>query len=79
MPHLYAIVQRGQNKGIQVKPHKYLNWKYHVARKKEDRPIEVDLDEIETYIKRGYGVRMSNRLQRHSPGLFMPKSIHGWQ
>jgi hypothetical protein len=79
MPSLYAIMQRGQNRGIQVTPHKYSNGKYHVTRKKEDRPLEVNFGEIETYIKRGYGVRMSNRLRRHPPGLFMPDSIRGWR
>jgi hypothetical protein len=51
--------------------------KYHVARKKEDRPIKVELDQIDSYIKQGYGVRMSNKLKEHRPGLFMPKSIDG--
>jgi len=77
MPHLYAIVERGQNRGIHVTPHKYANGKYHVAKKKGDRPVEVDLDEIESYIKRGFGVRMSNKLKRHPPGLFRPISIRG--
>lgn len=76
---LYAIVQRGQNSGIRVEPHKYADGKYHVARKKEDRPIKVDFEEIESYIRRDYGVRMGNRLMRHPPGLFMPKSIRGWR
>jgi hypothetical protein len=74
-----AIVQRGQNHGIPVTPHKYANGKYRVARKKEDRAIEVDYDEIEAHIRRGYGVRMSNKLKKHPPGLFMPKSIEGWR
>jgi hypothetical protein len=34
-PKLYAIVQRGQNRGARVTPHKYVDGKYHVARKKE--------------------------------------------
>jgi hypothetical protein len=76
---LSAIVQRGQNRGIRVTPHKYTDGKYRVAKKKEDRPIKVDFDEIESYIRRGYGLRMSNRLKRHPPGLFMPKSIDGWR
>jgi hypothetical protein len=79
MLQLYAIVDRGQNKGIRVEPHKYRNGKYKVARRKDDRPIQVELVEIESYIKRGYGVRMGNKLKRHPPGLFMPKSIHGWR
>jgi hypothetical protein len=77
--YLYAIVQRGQDSGIRVEPHKYADGKYHVSRKKEDPPIKVDLDEIESYIRRGYGVRMGNRLKRHPPGLFMPESIYGWR
>ncbi len=76
---LYAIVRRGQNFGISVEPHLYADGKYHVARRKEDRPVKVDFGEIESYIRRGYGVRMANRLKRHPPGLFMPKSICGWR
>jgi hypothetical protein len=79
MRRLYAIVDRGQNKGTRVEPHKYRNGKYKVARRKEDRPIQVEFVEIESYIKRGYGVRMGNKLKRHPPGLFMPKSIQGWR
>jgi hypothetical protein len=51
---IFAIVQRGQNRGIRVTPHKYANGKYHVAKKKEDLAIEVDYHEIESYLKRGY-------------------------
>jgi len=51
---------------------KYADGKYRVAKKKEDRPIKVNFDEIESYIRRGYCLRMSNRLKRHPPGLFMP-------
>jgi hypothetical protein len=77
--NLYAIVQRGQNSGICVEPHMYADGKYHVARRKEDRPVRVDLGEIKSYIRRDYGARMGNRLKRHPPGLFMPKSIYGWK
>jgi hypothetical protein len=34
-PKLYAIVQRGQNRGTRFTPHRYADGKYHVARKKE--------------------------------------------
>jgi len=78
-PKLYAIVQRGQNRGTRFTPHRYADGKYHVARKKEATPIKVDFDEIESYIRRGYGVRKGNKLERHPPGLFMPKSICGWK
>jgi hypothetical protein len=71
---LYALVKRGKNQGIIVKPHKYEDGKYHVAKKKEDTPIAVNLDELESYIQRRYGVRMGNKLLKHPPGLFMPKS-----
>ena len=74
-----AIVQRGQNRGIRVTPHKYANGKYHVAKKKEDLPIEVDYGEIKSYLAKGYGVRMSNKLKKHPPGLFMSASIDGWR
>jgi hypothetical protein len=70
---LYAIVKRGQNKGIVVKPHKYEDGRYHVAKKKEDIPIPVNLDELDSYIGRGLGVRMGNKQLKPPPGLFMPK------
>ena len=76
---LYAIVQRGKNAGIRVTPHKYRDGKYHVAREKEDSPVRVDADEVKSYIRRGYGLRMGNRLAGHPPGLFMPQSIYGWR
>jgi hypothetical protein len=70
-------VGRGKNIGIRVTPHKYSNGKYRVAKWKEDWPTEVDLGEIESFVHRHYGVRMSNRLEKHPPGLFMPRSIMG--
>jgi hypothetical protein len=76
---LYAEVRRGKNTGIRVTPHKYRNGKYRVATKKEEPYVEVDLDEIVSWIKRGYGVRMSSRLDRHPPGLIRPQSIRGWR
>jgi hypothetical protein len=76
---LYAIVKRGQNKGIRVEPHRYKDGTYHVARKKEDPFTRVALDEIVPYIQRGYGLRMSNKPEEHRPGLFMPNSIDGWR
>lgn len=75
MAYLYAIVKRGGNVGITVTPHEYANGKYHVARRKEDMPIEVDYAEIPDYVRRGYGVRMG--AEGHPPGLFMPESIRG--
>ena len=62
---LYALVKRAKNQSIIVKPHKYEDGKYHVAKKKEDTPIAVNLDELESYIQRGYGVRMGNKLLKH--------------
>jgi hypothetical protein len=76
---LYAIVRRGDNSGIVVKPHRYADGTYHVAKKKEDTPIKVKLDEIVLYVRRGYGVRMGNKQKKHPPGLFMPESIDGWK
>jgi hypothetical protein len=76
---LYAIVRRGHNRGIRVTPHKYADGTYHVARKKEDPPKKVRLEEIVSWLRIGYGLRMSNRLERHPPGLFMPESIDGWK
>ena len=54
MATLYATVQRGQNKGIHVTPHKYANGKYRVGLKKEGLYVDVDYDEIERWIRRGY-------------------------
>lgn len=74
---LYAVVQRGNHSGIVVRPHKYRNEKYRVARKKADLPIEVELVEIETYIQQGFGVYMSNKSKRYPAGLIRPRSILG--
>jgi hypothetical protein len=76
---LSARVSRGQNTGILVTPHKYTNGKYRVAMRKEGPYIEVDLDEIKSYLHRGYRVRMSNKLHKHPPGLISRESIDGWK
>jgi hypothetical protein len=76
---LYAEVKRGQNIGIRLTPHKYRNGKYHVAKKKGGPYFDVDFDDIASWVRRGYGVRMSNKPQKHPPGLIMPESIQGWK
>ena len=74
---LYAEVLRGQNVGIRLTPHKYRNGKYRVARKKGGPYTDVDFDEIVSWIQRGHGVRMSNKQQKHPPGLISAESIKG--
>ena len=76
---LFAIVWRGKNIGLRLTPHKYKNGIYHVARKKGGPYFDVDLDEIPSWIERGYGLRMSNTSENHPPGLIMPQSIRGWK
>ena len=71
------MVKRGKHAGITVTPHRYANGKYHVAKRKEDAPIEVDYGDIAAYVQRDYGVRMGNEDENHPPGLFMPRSILG--
>ena len=77
MPPLCAIVERGQNTGVQVTPHKFSNGKYLVAKRKGVKPVEVDPNEMESSSKRGIGARMSKHLKRHPPGGFRPTSIRG--
>ena len=72
---LYAIVKRGKNEGIRVEPTCYLDGKYRVAKRKEGPWIPVDLHELPSYVRRGYGIRMGNKQERHPAGLFMPPSI----
>jgi hypothetical protein len=76
---LYAEVKRGQNVGIRLTPHKYRNGKYRVARKKGGPYTDVGFEEIVSWIRRGYGVRMSNKLQEHPPGLIRAESVQGWK
>jgi ATP-dependent DNA ligase len=59
--------------------HRYRNGTYRVATRKEGPYQSVKLDEITSWIRRGYGVRMSNKQERHPPGLFKPESIQGWK
>jgi len=72
---LYAIVKRGKNTGIEVEPNLYLDGKYHIVKKKDDTPILAEENELLSYVRRGYGIRMGNKHMNHPPGLFMPHSI----
>jgi len=72
---LYAIVKRGNNTGIEVEPTRYRDGKYRVAKRKEGPWKMADLHELPSYVRRGYGIRMGNKKEKHSAGLFMPRSI----
>jgi len=77
--NLYAIVWRGDHRGIQTYPHKYANGKYRLAKDYDSRKnyIEVDLHEIPSCLERGLKVWMSNPKEKHPPGLVRRASIHG--
>jgi hypothetical protein len=76
---LFAIVERGENKGIRVTPHKYKDGRYQIAKHRDGPYLRVSYDEIVSRIRQGYGVRMSNKQEQHRPGLFKPQSIQGWR
>jgi hypothetical protein len=81
LANLYAIVQRGTNKGIQIYPHRFANGKYRLAKDYDSRKkyIEVDLHEIPSCLERGLRLWMSNPGEKHPPGLVRRAAIHGFR
>jgi restriction system protein len=77
---LYAVVQRGRNKGIRVFPWPYDDGRFAVTKKKGEPYTFVDTErQIARYLALGYLLRMGNKREHHPPGLFSPESIHGWR
>jgi len=79
MKNITAIVTRGPNKGTLLKPHRYQGGYYLISKggkggnKRECATEITDINELESWIQRGYGIRMSAPRIVHS--LIMPKSL----
>lgn len=79
MKTITATVSRGLNKCILLKPHRYSGGYFLISKGGKDGnrrecAIEVSSEhELESWIQRGYGIRMS--ASGVSPSLFMPKSL----
>lgn len=75
---MHFTVRWGKNKGIQLHPHRFRDGAFHVMRKKGDTPTSVKSEgDLESWVERGYCLRMSNKKENHSPSLIAPNSIEG--
>ncbi len=71
-----AIVKRGKNKGVELKPHRYQGGYFLVSKggnKTEFAHQVTNEDELKSWIKRGYGLRMS--ALGVSPSIYGPYSL----
>ncbi len=78
MTRIYAISQRGKNKGAVLTPHRYEGGFFVVTkgRHSSDPRHEVrHANELVDWIARGYGIRMSSASPLHAPSTFMPQSL----
>jgi len=79
LKNITAVVTRGPNKGALLNPHRYQGGYYLISKggkggnKRECAAEIIDINELESWIQRGYGIRMSAPGIGHS--LFMPKSL----
>lgn len=75
----YALVTSGREKGIRLYPHRYQDGSYVVSRTRFERDyIRIaSVDEIGSYLDKGYSLRMSNPDSEYhrSPSLIAPSSI----
>lgn len=71
-----ATVGRGKNKGLSLVPHRYEEGHFVVSKGGNtlDCATKVtNADDLESWVQRGYGIRMS--APGHSPSICMPKSL----
>lgn len=71
-----AIVKRGKNKGVELKPHRYQGGYFLVSKggnKTEFAHQVANDDQLERWIKSGYSVRMS--APSVSPSIYGPESL----
>ena len=79
MKKITATVTRGQNKGTTLKPHRFSGGYFLVSKggkdgNKRECAEEVSSEnDLESWIQRGFGIRMS--APGISPSLFMPKNL----
>jgi hypothetical protein len=75
---LFFIVSRGNNAGIRLTPHRFKDGTYHVLRRKGEPAVLVKNEEdLQSYLDRGYLLRMSNKSEDHRPSGISPGSIQG--
>lgn len=72
---LYYVVQYGNDRGMKLTPHQYRDKRFRVRKKAGDPWIPVEEREIESYLERGYILRMSTK--GHSASGIRPESIKG--
>lgn len=73
---LHYTVRYGNDEHMRLTPHRYRDGKFRM-RKGGGNWILVEEREIESYLRRGYILRMSAR--GHSASGICPKSIEGWK
>jgi hypothetical protein len=79
---MWSFVRRGKNKNIKLTPHRYVRdgGRFHLAKTKEGPYIAVASEaEIIPHLRRGIGLRMSNKTEDYPPSLIIPRHINGWQ
>jgi hypothetical protein len=72
---LYYEVRYGEDKGLRLTPHRYRDKRFRVRRKPGDPWIPVEERDIESYLEKGFILRMSTK--GHSPSGIRPESIKG--
>jgi len=72
---LYYEVRYGVDKGLRLTPHKYRDKRFRVREKPGDPWVAIEERDIESYLDRGYILRMSTK--GHSPSGIRPESIRG--
>jgi hypothetical protein len=72
---LYYEVRYGKDKGMKLKPHRYPDGRFRMRRKAGDPWISVEEGQIESYLEKGYILRMSAK--GHSASGICPESIEG--
>jgi hypothetical protein len=76
MKSISAIVTRGPKKGTVMTPHRYQEGYFLVGKdsnRRSDATEVTDESALESWVKLGYGIRMS--APGVAPSLFMPKGI----
>ena len=73
---LYYDVRYGNDRGIRLTPHRYRDHRFRMRKKAGDPWVAVEEHQIESYLARGYILRMS--AQGHSASGIKPDSIKGW-
>jgi hypothetical protein len=74
---LYYEVRHGNDKGVKLTPHRYRDNRFRMRKKPGQPWIAVEEHEIESYLKKGYILRMSAK--GHSLSGIAPDSIYGWK